>query len=1153
MVASSPVARTKVFISYSHRDIEFLQRLQVHLAFEVRSGRVDLWDDTRIAPGAQWQAEIDRALQAARVAVLLVSADFLASESIMLNELQPLLSVAESEEITLLPVLLKSCLYKNTPLAQLQFVNSSLMPVISMSEAQQEEFWTRVAESITQALGPSVLPTSLSADASGRPQQAVQEMIDERYHKALLADSSITKLQVLTMSSPLPISSIYVRLQVHEETQQKALASSKQEETHDPLTLVQQRERLLESRFRMAMDPADALRKYSQCIIVGDPGAGKTTLLKYLTNQSTNKELNALPDVPVYVRLHAFASSGESDLLAFVAHTWEKDYGMSRADAQSYIAKQVAADNVLFLLDALDETAIGDTVEKAEASYKRVSDEITRLSRRCSWIAVTARKAGYHQRAKLHAFTELEILDFRLQEIEQFIDNWFLNHPREERRGYAPDLKREIKNSLRIQTLAANPLLLALITLVFEEEMTLPERRSALYKKCVDTLLVRWDASRSIRRARGFRLEYQKQLLQEIAWQMHTQGVRYITAENVIAIIALFLPRLGMDASLAQDVLLEISGDMGLLREQADEIYGFFHLTLQEYFASQQVKDSSVLLEHLNDPWWEEVILLYAGEVPDATPLLEHLLVAEGPGEMPEDIFASKLTLAGRCLATHPTIQNISLWETIPDLLFKQLLQTDYALTRQHVAETLVEIGRSYSEQDVNRRLLELLTSTKSKAKVRVTIAAALGAHGTREGTSDLVEFLVQTGEVLEAELRDTIGGTIAKLADRSLLPRLLELVSDKNTDPLVAIAVAYCIGKVGDASTATLLFPLLTYRTTDAYVRAALAFSAGLLGDATIISALTKLIADPTCKENLATSVLVALSYRDYRPALPELLHLLAQKQLSSEIRMQVASTLGNIGDHTVLNDLASCVADSALEIEVREACATALTACAIRTRQSTALTMLADEFIDKDIRTHMAYVVALLGDKKLLAEVRSIQLQERDEQVRMALIIALGLLGDSTVLGELQASLLGDSIPDYLYRRAADIIVQHIPAPKLIEMLTNAKMNARIRVVLAQALGATDKSALVPDLLKLLANPVVAEEVRMSVAEAIGMLGENKASVEKLCDLWQRYALRDPLHLSVLVDTIYQALWVVSRRAGVVVVRVGTEYKVLDKQHSQ
>jgi HEAT repeat protein len=294
------------------------------------------------------------------------------------------------------------------------------------------------------------------------------------------------------------------------------------------------------------------------------------------------------------------------------------------------------------------------------------------------------------------------------------------------------------------------------------------------------------------------------------------------------------------------------------------------------------------------------------------------------------------------------------------------------------------------------------------------------------------VEFFVQTGAVLEAELRDTIGGTIAKLADRSLLPRLLELVSNTNTDPLVAIAIAYCIGRVGDASAAEQLLPLLTYRITDPYVRVALAFSTGLLGDATTISALIKLITDPTCKENLATSVLLALSYRDYRLALPELLHLLSQKQLSSEIRMQIASTLGNIGDHTVLNNLASFVTDSTLEIEVREACAAALTACAIRTRQPIALAILADEFIDRNIRAHMAYVIASLGDKKLLTEVRSIQLQERDEHVRMAFITALGILGDSTVLGELQASLLYDSIPDYLYRQAAHIIVQHAPCPQ-------------------------------------------------------------------------------------------------------------------------
>ena len=72
------------------------------------------------------------------------------------------------------------------------------------------------------------------------------------------------------------------------------------------------------------------------------------------------------------------------------------------------------------LLDALDETVIGGSDERARSSYARVLASIDKVAVRYSNvpIVVTARKAGYCPRPPLSGFTELEVLDFRPQEME---------------------------------------------------------------------------------------------------------------------------------------------------------------------------------------------------------------------------------------------------------------------------------------------------------------------------------------------------------------------------------------------------------------------------------------------------------------------------------------------------------------------------------------------------------------------------------------------------------------------------------------------------------------------------------------------------------------------------------------------------------------
>jgi hypothetical protein len=143
----------RVFISYSRNDSEWLERLQVHLKPLERIGTIVRWDDTLIKPGAKWQEELNRVLESAKVAVLLVSADFLASDFIAENELPPLLAAAEEKGTRILPVVVSPCLIERSEtLSQFQAVNPPSQSLATMPRAQQEETLVKVTEAIEDAL-----------------------------------------------------------------------------------------------------------------------------------------------------------------------------------------------------------------------------------------------------------------------------------------------------------------------------------------------------------------------------------------------------------------------------------------------------------------------------------------------------------------------------------------------------------------------------------------------------------------------------------------------------------------------------------------------------------------------------------------------------------------------------------------------------------------------------------------------------------------------------------------------------------------------------------------------------------------------------------------------------------------------------------------
>jgi hypothetical protein len=155
-MTSVPPHRAKLFISYSHLDQVWLDRLKRHLEPLNREGLIDSWDDTRIRPGDDWRQEIQSALDAAKVAVLLITADFFASKFIADNELPPLLAAAESKGVKILSVLIGSSRFERTPaLSRFQAVNSPQKLLEGMPKHEWDAVLNSLAETIESSLSPS--------------------------------------------------------------------------------------------------------------------------------------------------------------------------------------------------------------------------------------------------------------------------------------------------------------------------------------------------------------------------------------------------------------------------------------------------------------------------------------------------------------------------------------------------------------------------------------------------------------------------------------------------------------------------------------------------------------------------------------------------------------------------------------------------------------------------------------------------------------------------------------------------------------------------------------------------------------------------------------------------------------------------------------
>lgn len=368
----------------------------------------------------------------------------------------------------------------------------------------------------------------------------------------------------------------------------------------------------------------EQLRCSKRNVIIGVPGGGKSTLFEWLqlSLASVEEELiaGAGQAIPLLLRVRQL----DPEKLPSGADLIEKataSHDRAALMPSSWIARQMRAGRVLFMLDGLDET-------EPDIRDNYILPWLTKLCDKfpdCLYL-VSSRPVGYPPGTlqKLN-FVECDLQDFDESQIGAYTRHWCTairiaqNDPDEEARREGAKEGDQIVEGFKghpyIRNLARNPLMLSAICLVnYFEGGQLPKDRAVLYRLCVEGLLHHWDQRRGIHSE--YSLDEKLRVCREVAIAMQADDRAEYEAEKVLKIFVDVLN----DKYRAVKLLEHIRYRTGLLIERRSKVFAFAHLTFQEYLAACAVYEGNglgitpeQLAAHHAKGLWNEVMALYCG------------------------------------------------------------------------------------------------------------------------------------------------------------------------------------------------------------------------------------------------------------------------------------------------------------------------------------------------------------------------------------------------------------------------------------------------------------------------------------------------------------------------------------------------------------
>lgn len=150
---TKPGRAVEIFISSADEDMSFLQELKKQLTVLRRQGWPIVWFDSfSVQAGSSWEEEISHHLEEADIILLLISPDYMASDFLYSREMMHALERHNMGQATAIPIILRSVLWEDSPIGNLQVLPTDGRAIASSSWYNMDEAMLNVALGIRKAI-----------------------------------------------------------------------------------------------------------------------------------------------------------------------------------------------------------------------------------------------------------------------------------------------------------------------------------------------------------------------------------------------------------------------------------------------------------------------------------------------------------------------------------------------------------------------------------------------------------------------------------------------------------------------------------------------------------------------------------------------------------------------------------------------------------------------------------------------------------------------------------------------------------------------------------------------------------------------------------------------------------------------------------------